>query len=100
MISSDCVYATVARGKKWRRSAQVDIMAVCMRSSNGRAKCEVKREKPWPSRRRMMGLSRGRAWSNCASYDFMRAASDRDLSVRGAGISTSPWFDMVLVLIS
>ena len=32
-----------------------------MRSSKGRAKCDVKREKPWPSRRRMMGWSRGRA---------------------------------------
>jgi hypothetical protein len=52
---------------------------VCMRSSKGRAKCDVKREKPWPSRRRMMGWSRGRVWSKCDSYDFMREARDSGL---------------------
>lgn len=72
MISSDCVYATVAWGKKESKSVQVDVMAEWMRSSNGRQKGAVKREKLCPSRRRMVGVLEGRVKSKGASYAFMR----------------------------
>jgi hypothetical protein len=74
------VYATVAWGKKWSRSAQVAIMASWMRWSKGRQKWDVKREKPWPSSRSIIGVSTGKVKSNEASCFFIRSARGEDLS--------------------